>query len=534
MNSRALDELPEGTGYLMVQFGGDDQDQTDRAAQRMLDDLADTEHEPHATLFNDPASEDELWQVRESGLGATAHLPNPPDTWPGWEDSAVHPDRLGDYLRDLNRLYAEFGYASEAGPALYGHFGQGCVHTRIPFDLTSAEGVATYRQFMERASDLAVSYDGSFSGEHGDGQARGELLPKMFGADVMRAFEEFKAVFDPGNMMNPGKIVAPRPMDEDLRLGSGWAPKTPPKLHFAYPEDDGSFAQATTRCVGVGRCRQHGHSGHQVMCPSYQATGEEEHSTRGRARLLFEMMNGHGDSPIQDGWRSTEVLDALDLCLACKGCKTDCPANVDMATYKAEFLAHHYRRRLRPRAHYALGWFPLAARAVAALHVPRFVNALSHARGLRRALPALAGLEQREIPVFAHETLQQWWANRDPRGDGERGTVLLWPDTFTNTFQPEIGRAAVEVLEAAGWKVTIPAEPLCCGLTWISTGQLDIADMRCTGPWTSWPNTSARGATSWDWSPAALPSSAVTHRTSSPTTPTSRGYATRRSRSPSC
>ena len=475
MNSKALQELPEGTGYLMVQFGGDSRDETDAAAKALLDDLAGTEHPPQAQFFDDPEREDELWQVRESGLGATAHQPGKPDTWPGWEDSAVHPDRLGDYLRDLRKLYEEFGYESDSGPALYGHFGQACVHTRIPFDLYSAEGIATYRRFMERAADLAASYDGSFSGEHGDGQARGELLPKMFGETVMRAFGALKATFDPANLMNPGKVVAPRRMDQDLRLGSHWSPMSTHDLHFSYPDDNGSFAQATTRCVGVGKCRQHGHDGNQVMCPSYQVTGEEEHSTRGRARLLFEMMNGHGDGPITDGWRSTEVRDALDLCLSCKGCKSDCPADVDMATYKAEFLAQHYKGRLRPRADYSLGWLPLAARAVTALRAPRLVNVLSHAPGLSHAVLALAGLEQREIPLFAPQTLQQWWAARGPRGPGDRGTVMLWPDTFTNTFHPHIGQAAVHVLEEAGWRVTIPTEPLCCGLTWISTGQLHTA-----------------------------------------------------------
>jgi FAD/FMN-containing dehydrogenase/Fe-S oxidoreductase len=475
MNTETLDGLPEGAGFLMVQFGGASQEDTDQAAHEMLDDLKGSPHAPHAQVFRDAQEEDRLWQVRESGLGATAHLPGQPDTWPGWEDSAVHPDRLGGYLRDLNRLYEEFGYASESGPALYGHFGQGCVHTRIPFDLTTAGGVATYRRFMERAADLAVTYDGCFSGEHGDGQARGELLPKMFGEEVMQAFRELKATFDPQNLMNPGKIVSPARMDEHLRLGADWSPRPPTDLYFAYPEDDGSFARATTRCVGVGRCRQHGHDGHDVMCPSYRATGEEEHSTRGRARLLFEMMNGHGDSPIEDGWRSTEVREALDLCLACKGCKSDCPADVDMATYKAEFLAHHYRGRVRPRSDYALGWLPLAARAISALRASRVVNALDHAPGIRRLLPAMAGLEPREIPLFAEETLQQWWSRRGPRGDGTRGSVMLWPDTFTNNFQPEIGRAAVEVLESAGWSVRIPTQLMCCGLTWISTGQLDMA-----------------------------------------------------------
>jgi Fe-S oxidoreductase len=403
-------------------------------------------------------------------------VPNEPDTWEGWEDSAVPPERLGDYLRDLNKLYEEFGYADESAPALYGHFGQGCVHTRIPFRLTDPQGVDDYRRFLERAADLVVSYGGSLSGEHGDGQSRGELLPRMFGADLIQAFGRLKAIFDPGNRMNPGKVVAPARVDEHLRLGGSWAPRIDERrLHFAYPEDDGSFVKAANRCVGVGRCRQHTHDGNEAMCPSYQATMEEEHSTRGRARLLFEMLAGHPDSPIDDGWRSTEVRDALDLCLACKGCKSDCPVDVDMATYKAEFLSHHYEGRLRPRAHYALGWLPLAAAAVARTRAARVLNVLSHVPVLRTMATRGAGLENREIPLFATETLQQWWARRGGSRTGPRGSVLLWPDTFTNHFHPHIGQAAVGVLEAAGWTVHIPPEPVCCGLTWISTGQLDTA-----------------------------------------------------------
>jgi Fe-S oxidoreductase len=269
--------------------------------------------------------------------------------------------------------------------------------------------------------------------------------------------------------------VAPYRLDQHLRLGGSWSPSTPDHQYFRFPDDGGSFTQAATRCVGVGKCRQHQHSGGSVMCPSYQATGEEEHSTRGRARLLFEMMNGHGDSPVTAGWRSTEVRDALDLCLSCKGCKSDCPANVDMATYKAEFLAHHYEHRLRPRSHYTLGWLPVLAAAVGRGRLGTVANAITHAPALKRLLPRLAGVEPREVPLFAGETLQQWWRRRGPRGDGRRGTVLLWPDTFTNAFNPHIGQAAVAVLESAGWKVTIPTEPVCCGLTWISTGQLSIA-----------------------------------------------------------
>jgi Fe-S oxidoreductase len=264
-------------------------------------------------------------------------------------------------------------------------------------------------------------------------------------------------------------------LDQNLRLGGAWAPADPQDLHFKFPHDGGSFAEAANRCVGVGKCRQRVPSAGSVMCPSYQATGEEEHSTRGRARLLFEMLDGHGDSTIQDGWRSDAVREALDLCLACKGCKTDCPANVDMATYKAEFLAHHYEGRLRPRADYATGWLPLVARLVARTRLAPVVNAASHVPFLHRLATWAGGLEDREVPLFATQTLQQWYAERGPRGTGERGTVLLWPDTFTNHFTPHIGQAAVEVMEAAGWRVIVPTEPLCCGLTWISTGQLVTA-----------------------------------------------------------
>ncbi len=480
MNPRGLEELPKGTGYLMVQFGGETPEEAERRAHQMLDALDDSVHAPDVSFFDDPEREDELWRVRESGLGATAHVPDHPDTWEGWEDSAVPVDRLGDYLRDLRKLYEEFGYASDVGPSLYGHFGQGCVHTRIPFDLYTAEGVETYRRFLERAADLVSSYGGSLSGEHGDGQTRGELLPRMFGTDVVALFEHVKALFDPLDRMNPGKVVHPAPLDQDLRLGGSWAPQRTDGLYFAFPEDGHSFHQAANRCVGVGKCRKHENDGGTVMCPSYQVTHEEQHSTRGRARMLFEMLDGHGDSPIQDGWRSSEVKDALDLCLACKGCKTDCPANVDMATYKAEFLAQHYRRRLRPRADYATGWLPAAAYLVSRTQSAKPLNALTRRPAVARMATRAAGLEDRPIPQFAPETLQQWGAGRDTgavdaRRRSGRGTVLLWPDTFTNAFAPQIGRAAVEVLESAGWQVEIPTEPLCCGLTWISTGQLNIA-----------------------------------------------------------
>ncbi|MGN6723454.1 MAG: FAD-binding and (Fe-S)-binding domain-containing protein [Marmoricola sp.] len=476
MHGVALDELPKGDGFLMVQFAAETKEEAEEQASRLVGHVDDIGRDVSHLLLDDPSAEDKFWAVREAGLGATAHVPGHRDTFEGWEDSAVAPDRLGDYLRELHALYDEFGYLSDAGPSLYGHFGQGCVHTRIPFDFTSAEGVHTYRRFMERAAHLVAAYGGSLSGEHGDGQSRGELLRIMFGDRLVTAFEEMKAIFDPGDLMNPGKVVHPAALDEHLRLDRDWAPRQKRKLSFSFPEDDGSFSQAASRCVGVGRCRQSGPAEGEVMCPSYQVTRQEEHSTRGRARLLFEMLDGHGDGPIRDGWRSTEVRDALDLCLACKGCKSDCPVNVDMATYKAEFLSQHYRGRLRPRADYALGARPTVAALVDLSRSAPIVNRVGRMPPLRHLATAAAGLENRVLPTFAETSLQRWWRDRPTGGaPAERGTVMLWPDTFTNYFAPQIGHAAIALLEDAGWRVVLPDDRVCCGLTWISTGQLTTA-----------------------------------------------------------
>ncbi|MGW0499062.1 FAD-binding and (Fe-S)-binding domain-containing protein [Streptomyces sp. NPDC003007] len=463
LNPEALAKLPDGRAYLMVQFHGDTREQVREKTMALVDAA------PGAvghTWYDDEQQMHELWLVRESGLGATAHVPGESDTWEGWEDSAVPVERLGDYLRDLRRMYEEFGYGQ---PSVYGHFGHGCVHTRIPFDLESEEGVARMRAFVEEAADLVAAYGGSLSGEHGDGQARGELLVRMFGPELIEGFERLKGLFDPGDRMNPGKVVRPYRLDENLRLGAQYLPWEPDTA-FAYPHDDGKFSRAAARCVGVGKCRSLEGG---VMCPSYRATREEEHSTRGRARLLFEMVRN--DSPVSSDWRSREVHDALDLCLACKGCKTDCPVNVDMATYKAEFLHHHYAGRVRPRAHYSMGWLPAAAR-VAAL-APRTVNALTSLPWVARVAKALGGIApERDIPLFAEQRFTDWWRERGgPRGDGHRGEVVVWPDTFTDHFHPAIGKAAVEVLEAAGFRVKVPQEVVCCGLTWISTGQLGVA-----------------------------------------------------------
>ncbi|WP_037606259.1 FAD-binding and (Fe-S)-binding domain-containing protein [Streptacidiphilus rugosus] len=465
----SLAQLPEGDSWLLLQFTGDTKEEADAQAHALLRALGRSEKDATVALSDDPAREQEMLKTREAGLGVTARPPDGRETWEGWEDSAVPPERLGDYLRDLERLFTAYGYQQAS---LYGHFGQGCVHTRIPFGLTDARGIRDFRRFLEDAADLVASYGGSLSGEHGDGQARGELLPRMFGQPLVDAMGEMKHLFDPGDRMNPGKVVHPHRVDEDLRLGAQWRPE-PLETHFAYPDDDHQFTRAVMRCVGIGNCRTHEGG---VMCPSYRATREEEHSTRGRARLLFEMLGGHADSAVKDGWRSTEVHDALDLCLACKGCKSDCPVGVDMATYKAEFLAHHYEGRLRPPAHYALGWLPLWARL--ARVAPGLANAALHAPLLAGAGKRLAGVApDREAPLFAARNLQEWWresgrATPDPR---DPRTVLLWPDTFTNHFHPHIGQAAVRVLEDAGFRVALPETTVCCGLTWISTGQLATA-----------------------------------------------------------
>ncbi|MFC4377693.1 FAD-binding and (Fe-S)-binding domain-containing protein [Nocardia halotolerans] len=464
--------LPAGRGWLLAQYGGDTPDSALEHAREALRGLGRGEDDIDVVLTADADEQTELLKARESGLGATARAPEISDGWPGWEDSAVAPERLGDYIRDLNELFEEFGYNH---PALYGHFGHGCLHVRIPFRLTTASGVRTYRDFVQRSADLVRSYGGSLSGEHGDGQARGELLVRMFGSEIVQAFAELKGLFDPANRMNPGKVTAPYPLDAHLRFGADWDPDAGP-TQFAYPHDDHSFNRAVLRCVGVGQCRQP-HPEQGVMCPSYQATRDEEHSTRGRARLLFEMLGGHPDSPISDGWRSTAVRDALDLCLACKGCKSDCPVGVDMATYKAEFLYQHYRHRLRPMAHYSLGWLPLLAKL--AEPVPELANLLLHAPVIAALGKRLAGIApQRRAPDFATETFQSWWRRERAAGQprpGDPATVVLWPDTFTNHFDPHIGRAAVEVLESAGFAVAVPTDTVCCGLTWISSGQLPTA-----------------------------------------------------------
>ncbi|HEU4674553.1 MAG TPA: FAD-linked oxidase C-terminal domain-containing protein, partial [Motilibacteraceae bacterium] len=437
VHTDALGLLPDGGGWLLVEVVGDSDEEAEQAAHRVVQAARTAEVPPEGTrVVTDADRQRDLWEVRESALGATAHPPGRRLTWPGWDDAAVAPERLGDYLADFQQLLEKYGYAEDS--SIYGHFGHGCIHVSIPFDLTTAPGISAFRSFVERCADLVVSYGGSLSGEHGDGVARGELLGRMFGPELMRAMRELKTLLDPDGLLNPGKVVDPLPLDARLRLGTDFAPDPGPTA-FGYPDDDGSFTRAVLRCVGVGKCRREGvgeGDGH-VMCPSYRATGQEEHSTRGRARLLFEMLRR---DVVTDGWRSEAVRDALDLCLACKGCKSDCPVGTDMATYKAEFLHHHYARRPRPLAHYSMGWLPVLA--AAARRAPRLVNALTRMPLLDRAVKAAGGVApERDLPLFARQTFQAWFADRTPAGDGRHGEVLLWPDTFTNHFHPHVARA---------------------------------------------------------------------------------------------
>jgi FAD/FMN-containing dehydrogenase/Fe-S oxidoreductase len=461
LHPERLKLLPDGRGFLLVELGGADREEAAASARRLMAAIGRRPHPPEMKLYDDPAEEKIVWKVRESGLGATARVPGEPDTWEGWEDSAVAPEKLGEYLRKLRALYDRFGYEG----ALYGHFGQGCVHTRITFDLTTREGIARYRAFVEEAADLVVSLGGSLSGEHGDGQSRGELLVKMFGPELVEGFRELKRLWDPDWKMNPGKKVDPYRLDEHLRLGEGYV-EVRPRTRFAYAGDGGKFGRATTRCVGVGECRRD-HGG--VMCPSYRVTREEKHSTRGRAHLLFEMLEGE---PLRDGWRSEAVKEALDLCLACKGCKSDCPMNVDLATYKAEFLSHYYEGRRRPRAAYAMGLVMEWAKAAAL--APGLVNLAGRTPGLSRLVKRAAGIApERALPRFAPVTFRWWFEHRRRRAGGRR--VLLFPDTFTDFFHPEVGVAAVEALESAGYGVELPARRLCCGRPLYDHGMLDLA-----------------------------------------------------------
>ncbi|MQA62707.1 MAG: FAD-binding protein [Actinophytocola sp.] len=461
------DVLPQGAAWLLMDV---DTTGDGSRATALAEGLEGIDGMLGVTVVDDPAHRKAVWKIREDGAGLATRSVDGTLSWPGWEDAAVPPENLGSYLRGFYALLDKYGLHG----VVYGHFGEGCLHVRLDFDFSTTGGVGKFRDFMRAASELVVAHGGALSGEHGDGRARSEFLSTMYSQEMLRAFAEFKAVWDPRGRLNPGVIVDPSAVSDDLRLdpGNKWR-KLPVKL--ALHEDRGEIGQAVHRCVGVGKCRT---TSGGVMCPSYRATRDEKDSTRGRARVLQEMLLGE---TVKDGWRSDEVGEALDLCLSCKGCKSDCPVGVDMATYKSEYLFQRYRRRIRPASHYSMGWLPMLARAGA--RIPKTVNAIMSS-WLSGAVKRAGGIaKERELPRFAEQTFIDAYAAREPRAtphtpdtpDMPDKSVLLWADTFTNFFSPHIGLAAVEVLEAAGFEVLVPDQPLCCGLTWVSTGQLRVA-----------------------------------------------------------
>jgi len=452
--------LPEGRAWLIAEFGAETKDEASANADRLLAAMKAQGHA--ASLVSDAAQQKQVWQVREAALAVTAHVPGAGPTWPGWEDSAVRREDLGKYLRDLERLFQKHGYEA----SVYGHFGDGLVHCRINFDLRTEAGLSKWQGFLDEAANLVVRYGGSLSGEHGDGEARAALLEKMYGPALMEAQREFRAIWDPRQRMNPGKVLDPYPIAANLRVGPSYRPAEVAGS-FRYPED-GTFTKATLRCVGVGTCRRRDPKG-GVMCPSYLGTDEEKHSTRGRARLLFEMLRG--DS-LAGGFANTDVEDALDLCLACKGCKHDCPVQVDMATYKSEFRARHYAGRWRPRAAYSMGrihqWVRVAAGA------PAIANILLRAPGISAGAKWVGGIAQaRSIPRIPSPNFRAWYRKNAARTNGER--VLLWPDTFNNFFRPQSAIAATRLLERLGLCVEIPSVVLCCGRPLYDWGWIEPA-----------------------------------------------------------
>ncbi len=456
----ALDDialLPPGHSFLLVEFGASSDEEVEAHARRFVEAVSRLDVRPSTKLCSTTEAP-RIWFVRESALGATVFVPGEPHGWEGWEDAAVPPEKLGSYLRQLFALMGEYGYRSP----MYGHFGQGCVHLRINFDLESAEGIRKFREFIDRAADIVIAHGGSISGEHGDGKARSVLLPKMFGPELIEAFREFKALWDPDNRMNPGHIVDPVAVydaTENLRLGDGY------KSHhqatfFQFPDDQGSLSEATLRCVGVGACRKNGPG---TMCPSYMVTQEEKHSTRGRAHLLWEMLEG---DVLNRDWENEDVKEALDLCLSCKACQSECPVNVDMATYKAEFLAHYYQAHRRPLRDYAFGFMDKWARLASLIPgvSPQIANLPLRLPGVSGLMKAGLGIApQRRLPEFAARSFQSRYAAQTVELRAPSRSVLLWPDTWNNYFHPQNLQSGRNVLASAGFDVEVPQGHICCG-----------------------------------------------------------------------
>ena len=473
--SEQLQKLPAGLNFLLVEMRAPSEEEAQAKAREIAEASQSWPVKPAAHICSKEEAAS-VWYVRESALGAVVFVPGEQDRYEGWEDSAVPPEKLGAYLRDILALMSEYGYTTP----LYGHYGQGCVHMRVNFDFRSEEGLRKFREFLDRGTDIVLKYGGSLSGEHGDGQARAALLPKMFGPELMQAFREFKMLWDPDNRMNPGKLMdAVRVYDPIENIRNGLNPAAPKekghrsidnfKPHFAFAKDEGSLERATERCVGVGACRK---TDSGVMCPSYQGTRDEKHSTRGRAHLLWEMLAG---SLRPEGFQSEAVHEALDLCLSCKACKTECPVQVDMAAYKAEFLAQHYKGRRHPLQHYVFGFADRLARLGSI--APGLTNAILTSGVTGPIIKRLAGVSQeRKLPRLAERSFQKSRTASEARqGQSSGHSVLLWPDTWNNYYHPQTLAAAETVLTEVGFDVDVPSGHLCCGRPLYDFGFLDQA-----------------------------------------------------------
>ncbi|MDN5730184.1 FAD-binding and (Fe-S)-binding domain-containing protein, partial [Corynebacterium casei] len=449
--------IPAG-GWLYCEVGGDSLEEAEALAETVAAFVATVD----SVVVSNPQEMRELWRIREASAGVVTRLPDGGEAWPNWEDSAVPPENLADYLRDLYALMDK--YSLRGIP--FGHFGEGCVHVRISFDFGSEEGIEIFNKFMNEAAELVSSYDGSLSGEHGDGRARSALLDRMYSEEMRALFKQFKNILDPDGLFNPGVLVDPDEVTEGLRMAPGQRTFELTPVH-KFSHDRGSMVNAVNRCVGVSACRSEENS----MCPSFQITGDEVHSTRGRARLLSEMFRGES---VADGYKSEEVLEALDLCLSCKACASECPVNVDMATYKSEFLHKHYKGKIRPMAHYMMGWLPLLGHIAHKIPLlPRVIDLSMRTPVLRTVIAKVGGLDtSRPLIRFAPTSLRKWHKKRS--NNQATKTVVLWPDSFNASLDTSPATAAVEVLETLGYRVEIPQEFVCCGLTWHSTGQLDM------------------------------------------------------------
>jgi FAD/FMN-containing dehydrogenase/Fe-S oxidoreductase len=457
--------LPAGRAFLLAELGGSSRDEARERAERVIAQAQILRECTGVAYLADAREQAAVWQIRESGLGSSAFIPGRPRSWPGAEDSAVPPANLGAFLRGFDRILSSRNLKVAT---YYGHFGEGCVHARVNFDLMSTPGIETFRAAMTELGELVASLGGSLSGEHGDGLARSELLPMMFRPDLIDAFRDFKRIFDPNSMMNPGVIVDPHPLDSHLKMGANYRSREI-ATHFNL-RAEGGLAGAALKCVGIGKCRK---TEAGTMCPSYMATREEIHSTRGRARILFEALT---TDLLPEGFADPTVKDALDLCLSCKGCKSECPSSVDMAAYRAEFFSNYYRDHARPLSSQFFGKLNEVARL--ASFAPSLVNALAHAPVLGSLAKTTLGIHpDRELPRFARRTFRSWFERRTPPSASMR-EVVLFPDTFNNFFEPHVAIAAVEVLERAGFRVIIPRYQLCCGRPLYDQGMLDLAKLR--------------------------------------------------------